>query len=165
MTLQIVTTGFTRPADTTSYTNKDVIGTIPGAALTFAGVAPGPGGMGYITNAMVRIDGAWGPSQSLLFYTTAPTAVDDNSPWPFLYASDYIGAIPLAAESSDSFGSGSDSTARIGMVNSLVTPSLMFRCAPGSRSIYGVLVAMGNSAPPTSAARISVQLTVDWRNE
>lgn len=165
MTIQILTTEFVRPADTTAYTNKDVIGTTPGTVMTFAGAAPKTGGVGCITNALVRIQGAWGPSQSLVFYSTAPSAVDDNSPWPFLYASDYIGSIPLIAESSDSMGSGSDSTARIATLNTIITPSIVFRCAAGSRDIYAVLVAMGNSAPTTSAARISVSLTIDWQNE
>lgn len=72
----------TRPADTTAYAVNDVVSTLAGAVMEFANIGPANGVI-LITQALLTIKTASVASgmgnQRLFLFTSAPTAIADNS--------------------------------------------------------------------------------------
>lgn len=151
-----VSAEFTRPADTTAYAPNDVVGPTVADVLTFVDAARVDGGRGYITNATIVKDETTVTNSlfRLWVYSVAPTPIADNSPYTLLYADrdSYLGYVDFACSTE---GTGSDSA------QALVTNvNLAFRCAPGSRNLYGVLEAK-QAYLPASGENFWIGLTVD----
>jgi hypothetical protein len=89
----------TRPNDTTAYAALDVVSTLAGSVLTFAGIGPAGGGKVILDSYSLRIDAAASPAGMgnfrLHLYNAAPTAIADNSPFnlPAADRSKYLGFI------------------------------------------------------------------------
>ena len=150
----LVGVDFTRPADTTAYAAKDVVGPAVTANLTFANVARVNGGSGIITKArVVTSQSANVASYRLYLYHTAPVAIADNSPFPLLLANranrvGFIDIGPMATE-----GAGSDCAAAQNNWDRMT-----FKCAAGSRTLYGILVTQ-TVFTPANAQTYYVELT------
>ena len=152
---------FTRPADATAYATADVIGTTPGTVLTFADAAPRMGGIGRIVGATIvkNSTGALGGTR-LAFYSTPPTAIDDNSPAKLLYADSYLGEIRL--DTMATYGTGSDAMVAQAAFNLSVYPSLVFRADTSTRNLYAVLMTTG-AYTPTSGEKFKIRLDLEWQ--
>lgn len=151
-----VATEFTRPANTTAYTAKDVVGPAVAAVLTFTGVGREVGGGGYITKARLLTNQSTNTARYRLhLYHTAPSAIADNSPLTLLWAnrSYRFGAIDLAAAGTE--GSGSDAA------NSLNAETrLAFICHTDTRDLFGVLETL-DAFTPASGQQFFVELTAE----
>jgi hypothetical protein len=81
--LTVASVEITRPANTTAYTAKDVIGTI----MTFSNALKSNAGNGYITKVRLMGDVSTQTFKSKLhLYSVSPTAVVDNDPFTLLYS-------------------------------------------------------------------------------
>jgi hypothetical protein len=141
----VVQAEFTRPADTTAYTAKDAVANSTSApmVLTFANLARVTGGSGYITKARLMTNQSTNATRFRLhLYHTAPTAINDNAAWTLLWANraNRVGFIDF--DSLQTEGSGSDAA---NALNSTVR--LAFKCAVGSRALYGLLETLGAFTP------------------
>lgn len=152
---------FTRPADITAYASSDVIGTTPGAVLTFTDAAPRGGGIGRVVGATLvkNSTGALGATR-LALYSSAPTAIDDNSPAKLLYADAYIGEIRF--DSMATFGTGSDAMFAQASFMSSVYPSLAYRSDSSTRNLYGVLLTVA-AYTPANAEKFKIRLDLEWQ--
>lgn len=152
---------FTRPNDTTAYAIGDVVGPTPGALLTFNGAARLAGGIrggsGYITKVRVVKSGAvvTNATFQLFLYSDPPTPVDDNAPWPLLWANraKRIGIVPDLAMTTGPAGSDSASAQDIGL-------RLGFGLPDGADDLYGVLVAQAAYGPAANE-QFYVELVVE----
>lgn len=149
-----VSATFARPNDSTAYTAKDVVSdsTSTPAVMTFTSIARVVGGSGNITKARLFIDSATamlGATFRLHLYHTAPTAINDNSPFTLLYANrdKRIGYIDFPATTTE--GTGSDSSSSL-----WVDVPLPFKCAAASRDLCGNLEITAAGAAPTGAHNI-----------
>ena len=150
----LVGVDFTRPADTTAYAAKDVVGPAVTANLTFANVARVNGGSGIITKArVVTSQSANVASYRLYLFHTAPTAIADNAPFTLLDANKdkRIGFIDIGPAATE--GAGSDCAEA---ENDWVRK--VFKCAAASRTIYGILTTQ-TVFTPASAQTYYVELT------
>lgn len=154
------TATFARPNDSTAYTAKDAVSNSTSApsVLTFANVARANGGSGSIVKGRLFIDSATamlGAAFRLHLYHTAPTAINDNSPFTLLYANrdKRVGFIDFPETTTE--GTGSDSSASL-----WVDMPLTFTCAAGDNDLYGLLEITTAGAAPTGAHNIWVALTV-----
>lgn len=97
-----VSDNFTRPANATPYTAGDVVGTDPGANISFTNVTALSESGFVIMGANLRIDIAAVPSGMgefrLHLYDSAPTAIADNSAMNLIAAdrSKYLGFITMS---------------------------------------------------------------------
>jgi hypothetical protein len=139
-----VTTSFSRPADATPYTAKDVVGATA-AALTFASVGA-PSATIMITGAELEIDISAIPSGMtsfrLHFYNvTPPSALADNAAFDLVSGdrAAYLGFIELG--SPELFGSTLYASAE--NVNKQVKLS--------TANLYGYLVTAGAYTPNSGA--------------
>lgn len=77
----------TRPANIASYSARDVIGDVSGSAIiTFNNIGPS-GGTVHLQNCMITAETGTLPTNGssglrLWFFSSAPTAIADNQPWP-----------------------------------------------------------------------------------
>lgn len=157
-----VSATFARPADTTAYTAKDVVGTSPATVLTFANMARVVGGSGYITKCRIMTDDAAIaslPVMRLHLFKVSPTAIADNSPYTTLYAnrSNRLGEIDLPILTLE--GSGSDAVKSIAVAGTGNLP-LPFVCDAASRSIFAILETT-TAFTPASSKNWFVELTAD----
>lgn len=141
----VVSTSFTRPADTTAYAAKDAVSDSTSAptVLTFSNIARVNAGSGYITKARLMTNQSTNTTRFRLhLYHTTPTAINDNAAWTLLWANraNRIGYIDF--DSLQTEGSGSDAA---NALNSTVR--LAFKCASASRAIYGLLETLGVFTP------------------
>ena len=152
----LVATEFIRPANTTAYAAKDVVGPAVTAVLTFTNIAREVGGGGYLTKArLLTSQSANAARYRLHLYHTAPTAIADNAPFTLLWANraNRLGSIDFAAAGTE--GSGSDAA------NCLNTEiRLAFVCAASNRSLYGLLETL-DAFTPTSGQQYFVELTAE----
>lgn len=108
---QVISTAtYTLPAGANSYAANDVIANSTSApvVLTFLDVFRTNGGSGYITKVRCLTDLSTMTARLRLhLYSTAPTAINDNSPFTLLYANadKRIGTIDLAAMATEGTGS------------------------------------------------------------
>ena len=156
-----VSATFARPNDSIAYTAKDVVSnsTSAPAVMTFTDIGRVNGGSGNIIKARLFIDSATamlGAAFRLHLYHTAPTAVNDNAAFPLLYANrdKRVGYLDLPATATE--GAGSDSSAAI-----WVDMPVGFKCASGSKTLYGILEITTVGASPTGAHNIWVSIMVE----
>lgn len=152
-----VSVTLTRPSDTTAYTALDVMtdSTSAPTALTFTNLARISGGSGYITKARLMTNQSTNTARfRLQLWDTAPTAINDNSPFTLLWANraTRLGSIDFPAMATE--GTGSD--AATALVNDLRLQYL----TNASRNIYGELEAI-DGFTPASGQLTYVQLCAD----
>jgi hypothetical protein len=156
-----VSVELTRPADTDAYAANDVISnsTTAPAVITFENCGADNEGSGYITKARLFTNSATamlGAQIRLHLYHTAPTAVNDNAAFTLLYANavNRVGYIDFPAL--ETGGTGSDAAAAIWF--DLPIP---FRCARGSRALYGVAVVKAAGVAPASGQKLKFFLGIE----
>ena len=153
----------TRPADTTLYTNEDVISesTSAGTTWNFADVVPDNGGGGRIVKAVVLCDDTnITPTVTMYLTNVTPTGnLDDNAantnPVYATEGDNYQGRLDWAAL--DDLGGASEAVLSVA---DLKLP-LSFVCAADDTDLYGVLVIRTGAHTPTSGAKWRVTLTVE----
>lgn len=154
-----VSATFTRPADTTAYTALDTVSDSTSAPtlLTFSNVASFNGGGGYITKARIVTDQKTCVARFRLhLFHTAPTAINDNSPYLSLYANKdkSLGRIDFSAAATE------DATNSTAATSLNADVRLAYVCASGTRNIYGVLEAL-DAFTPASGQGFYVELTAE----
>lgn len=164
MKLNTSTVTLTRPANTDAYAAKDLIAnsTTVGQVtpLTFSNLANTRAGTGYITKAILWVDGATFTAPIRLhLFKEAPSVASlaDNAQYPLTFAESdkYIGYIDFVLFTAA--GTGSDvSFAEIDDIRMAVESDDL----TGSNPIYGLLVAQG-AFTPTSGQRFKVVLSCD----
>jgi len=153
----LIEASYTRPADTATYAAGDVIANSTSAAtiLTFTGVAREPG-LGGIIQSAVLVDSAAQTLKGdfeLYLFDTAPAMQNDNAAWN-----------PSDSEVTKSLGRvrfppglfnvcGANGVVD---VDSLGKP---FKCASGTRNIFGILVVR-NAYVPISGEVFTIRLFV-----
>jgi len=153
----------TRPADTTAYTAKDVVADSTSAptVITFSNFARVNAGSGIIVRARLMTDQKTCTSGFRLhLFHTAPTAINDNSPYSLLYANaaNRIGQIDFAAMSSeDPTNSTAAASMRPSADGAYGAPNLWFQSAAASRALYGILETTSGFAP-ASGQKFYVEL-------
>lgn len=143
----------TRPANATAYAAGDVFGTSPATNIEFEDILPTAGEHYYITDAKIEVILSAVPANMSTFtlhlYSSAPTAIIDNSAWTLLAAdgAKYLGSIVFTVP------------ADLGttLIRWETNINIKRKLASGSTSIYGQLVTNGNYAP-TSGQVIKLQL-------
>jgi len=157
-----ITVEKTRPADTTLYTDEDVISesTSAGTAFTFSAAVFQNGGSGRITKAVIQCDDTnIVPVMTMYLTNVVPTGnLDDNAantnPVYATESDNYIGRLDWAAM--EDLGGASESV----LVAADGKMPLPFVCASGDTALYGVLVIRSAAHTPTSAAKWRVTLTI-----
>lgn len=156
----LISASIQRPADTNAYIALDTIANATSGAsiLTFDPAAAriiGDGG--YITKARLTTDQKTNTARYRLhLFHTAPTMINDNSPFTLLYANrdKRIGYIDFAAcATEDSSGSNCAHS-----LNSTVR--LAFKCANDARVIYGILETL-DPFTPASQQNFHIELSVE----
>ena len=136
------TSGFTRPANTTAYAAKDVMTDGVKKAMEFPNFSPVPGAAIDLLNAiMISSNPAASPGafELLLFDSPQDLATDNSAYSPA--NSDILEVVGVVGF--DSYNVNANST-----VYSMATFGHLYtRLAPGSTSLYGVLVAMSAYTP------------------
>jgi hypothetical protein len=154
----IITSSFTRPADTTAYAAGDVVNnsTTAPTVLTMAGVGRRNGGSGEIVRISLTTNNATvtnGTFRVYIFNATHATQ-NDNAAWTALHANRaaLVGYVDLAILSVDS----ASGTAAVSKDDDVRMP---FVCAAGDDDLYVEVVATG-AYTPASAQVFQVQLGV-----
>ena len=153
----------TRPSNTTAYTDEDVFSESAGAgtAWTFDAVVPDPGAGGRIVKAMIACDDTnIVPVLTLYITNVTPLGVlNDNAgntnPVYATEVDNYQGRLDWAAM--QDLG---------GMSEAVLTAAdtklpLHFTTASGDDALYGVLVIRSAAHTPSSAAKMTVTLTIE----
>ena len=143
----------TRPDNTTAYTAGDVFGESPATNIEFANILPTEAGHFYITDAKIEVVLSAVPANMSTFtlhlYSSAPTAIADNSAWTLLAAdgAKYLGSIEF------------DTPTDLGttLIDWQGSVNIKRKLASSSTSIYGQLVTAGNYTP-TSGEVIKITL-------
>jgi hypothetical protein len=154
----VVSASYTRPANTDYYTALYAFADSISAPslLTFTNIARVNGGSGYIVKARLVTDQSSNAARwRLHLFHTAPTAVNDNSAFPLLFANrvNKIGYIDFDAMGTE--GSGSNCAESTNF-----SARLKFVCAAGSRNIYGILQVRDNFTP-ISGQNIYAELSAE----
>ena len=154
----LIPTSFTRPANTTPYTALDVVSNSTSAPtlLTFENMGYYPEHSGYITKARILTNQSTNTARFRLhLYHTAPTAINDNSPYTLLYANKEkrIGAIDFGVCGTE--GSGSDAASAMN-----ATLRLAYNCAEGSTNLYGILETL-DAFTPASGQQFYIELACE----
>lgn len=155
-----VSAEFTRPANTTQYANRDVIGPVVAANLTFASIlgAGVLGGAGYIAKARVMTTQKTALALLRLhLFHTAPTVIADNDPYLLLWANrdKRIGSIDFPALATE------DPTNSTAAYTLWTGPPLHFKCAPADANIYGILQNVVANYTPDDGQQFFVELSAD----
>lgn len=152
----------TRPANTTAYTNEDVISenASTGTTWQFSAVVPDNGAGGKIVKAVVLCDDT-GVVPVLTMYLTNVTPTgnlnDNTANTNPVYAADgdnYQGKLDWIAM--EDLGGASEAV----LAAADLKLPLPFVCAAGDNALYGVLVIRSAAHTPTSAAKFRVTLTI-----
>lgn len=144
---------FAKSSGTTAYTAGDVVGpaTTP-AVQNLANVVAAVGGAGAIKLVKITTNNATVTNGNfrVYFYTVAPTAIADNSPFTLLWAdrAKLVGKVDITLLSE---GSGSDAACGHASVD------IPFVCDAADTDLYAVIVAEGAYTP---ASGQSFQLDV-----
>lgn len=147
-----------RPADTAQYAALDVVANSVGspAVLTFANAARVAGGSAYIVKGVATTDQSTCIARFRLhLFHTAPTAMADNAPYTDLWANfpNYVGCLDFPAMATE--GAGSTGAKSING-----NARLLFTCATGSTTLYGIVETLDPFAP-ASAQNIRFDLMMD----
>lgn len=145
----------TRPSDTTVYHALDAIANSTSAptALTFSNAARVDGGSAYILFAKLTTNNPSCDARVRLhLFSTSPTAVNDNSPHPVLYANraTLVGHLDFPALASG--GAGSDASQSL-----IVDARILVACAPSSRNLFGLVQTL-DAFTPSSAQKFHFQI-------
>lgn len=144
---------FTRPDDTTAYAAKDVISNSTSSpyVITFAGMGRVTGGSGTIVKARLMTSQKTCTAQLRLhLFHTAPTAINDNSPYLMLYsnAANRVGMIDFpACATEDPTNSTAAGSMRPSSDGSYGPPNLWYKCAVADTALYGVLETLSVFTP------------------
>lgn len=149
---------FTRPADTTAYAAKDAVSNSTGSptVLTFTSLMRVSGGLGYNVKARLMTNQSTCVARFRLhLFRSSPTAINDNSPYTFLWAdrSNWLGYIDFSACQTE--GSGSDAAFSLNDTVRLVVGS-----AGGSLTVYGLLVTL-DAFTPANGQQFHIGLNAD----
>ena len=157
--LAMITTAFTRPADTTAYAANDAVGDSTSAITmqALANAARVSGGSGYITGIRINTDKkSITPRLRIHFYNTnGATLSNDNAAWQDRYAdnSKYVGCWDLPA-----MRTGGDSTNSTNSYSEDLNIRIPYTCA--ATSLYYVLETL-DAFTPASGQAIAVSVFVD----
>lgn len=136
------TSGFTRPADTTAYSAKDVMTDGVKKAMEFPNFSPVPGAAIHILNAiMISSNPAASPGAfELLLFDSPQDLAADNSAYS-----------PSNSDILELLGVVCFDSYNVNAISSVYHPAsfgrLYARLAPGSTSLYGVLVSTAAYTP------------------
>ena len=132
-TVHIVGVEFTRPNNSAAYVANDVVG--DGSVISFANVVDVAGGSADIYRAKLILSNVAGINRTYILhlFTLAPTAIADTAQMKFLYA-DATKRIGTVSFTTTTEGTGSDAA-----YATFYGSPLPFKCASGSKTIYGVL--------------------------
>jgi hypothetical protein len=150
----------TRPADTTAYTALDAISdstSSPTVVFTFTNLSRTNGVGGYIVKALLLTDQKTCTSRFRLhLFDTAPTAINDNSPYLSLYANKAtkLGTIDFFAVATE------DPTNSTGASTQRDDIRLKYLPTGSSRTIYGLLETL-DAFTPASGQKIYIKLSVE----
>jgi len=152
----------TRPANTTTYTAKDIIGNV----IEFSNALKYVNGNGYITKVRLMGDVSTQTFKAKLhLYSSSPSGIVDNNPFTLLYSNNYsrLGSIDLQALSTE--GTGSTACATIWTagkadVNGFAQGILPIKGDGGTNTIFGVLETL-DAFTPTSGGKYFIQIIVD----
>lgn len=153
----------TRPANTTAYTALDAISDSTSAptALSFALAGRGSGQYGMIVKALLLTDQKTCTARLRLhLFQTAPTAINDNSPYLTLYANAaiWVGQIDFPALATED---PSNSTCAVAQQLSQPLPYLCAaNGAAADTTLYGLLEAI-DAFTPASGQKFYVKLTAE----
>lgn len=149
---QVVTAGFTRPADTTQYTANDVVSNSTSATelLVFKNCVRAAGGSGILYSGFmfVTTDATVNPNfDLLLFDNSGMTLAVDNSAGTVTdqQARDLVAAITF-----DGTNASNVATAGANLIVGATSIGQAFKCAPGSRDLYGVVIDRGGYTPASA---------------
>jgi hypothetical protein len=143
----IVASSHTRPDNTTAYTAGDVVGTDAATNLSWTNVNSANGKTVIITGVSLEVDVNAVPSGMSTFrlhiYTSAPTAIADNSAYnlPSGDRTKYAGWIDIDTPTD----LGDTLFARMNNVN--------FEIAPAVRTLYGMLETRGAYTPSSQTVK------------
>jgi hypothetical protein len=161
----LVSASFTRPADTTAYAIKDVVSNSTSAPslITFAGAGRVSGSTGTIVRArLVTSQKGNVAAYRLHLFHTAPTPINDNSPFLFLDANKAktIGAIDFpVASTEDATNSTAAFTSRPSADGASTPPNLWFKLPSGITALLGVLETL-TVFTPDSAQTYFIELGI-----
>ena len=148
---------FARPNDSNQYTAGDVIADSSAAGvaniLRFPNLARSDGGGGIIESALLidSVAAATKPDTELYLFDQIVIMQSDNAVWaPVDAEAQYaVGAIAFPLGSFRTMGA-----------NGLITATglgMAYNCAPGSRTLYGILVAR-NAYTPAALEQFEIRL-------
>ena len=152
---------FVRPANTTAYAQRDVIGTTASAALEFPSCGKEDSAGGSVIKALITIDANIVASFDLalwLFYTE-PTNHADNALLALADAINPFGYLSLTNANRLVSNAASSPAGQL-TYRSIIDLDQPFVCAAGSRSIYGLLVTE-TAFTPVSAMKIKIVLGIE----
>lgn len=162
----IVTTSYTRPANTTAYTAGDILSNdaTTSTILTFAGVTPQIDTGGGVIVGLSVVDSAYVATnlqgELWLFQSSTLTLAGDNVACTFtdanLQAGNLIGVIPFSTAYVGLATSGAGGNAVIVPPSAILIP---FVCGSGLKDIYGAVVVR-NAYVPVSGERFDFTLSI-----
>lgn len=151
--ITLVSTSWTRPADTTAYAVGDVVSNVTTGAALFklANVTRTAGGSGYIVRAQIATDQKSNPSAYTihLFNNSTATISNDNAPNRELYAdlSKRIGSFNLGPMTTGV--DTTNSTMSRAQDNNLRVP---FTCEAGSQDLWFSVETLTANTPANGQA-------------
>jgi hypothetical protein len=157
--VRVAASELTRPSNVTPYTALDAVSnsTTAPSLPTFTNAARVTAGSGYIVKARLMTDQKTCTARFRLhLFHTAPTAINDNSPYTLLYANvlNRLGWIDFDALGTE------DPTNSTAAATQNIDVRLAFVCASASRDLYGMLETR-DAFPPASGQEFTVELTID----
>jgi hypothetical protein len=135
-----------------TYVANDYIGT-SAVAMTFSNVVMRPGGTGTIVSAMLVDYALQSVAGELWLFDTAVTPPNDSSTWTIsdAHAATCIGVIPFSTYYASAVNS----------VCPVTNAGIAFKCASGSKDIYGCFVTRG--APAYASLDLVFRLLI-WQD-
>ena len=155
----IVVATFSRPANTTNYSDGDVVGTSPASILQFSNAARINGGSGYITKARIVTNQATNQAAYRLhIYSVAPAGIADNAVNTILFNDAYkrVGYIDFQLP----IMGGSGAVGSTGCEALAANIRIAFKCDAGTKHLYGVLETL-TSFTPANAQSFYVELSIE----
>jgi hypothetical protein len=149
---------FTRPADTTAYTTKDVVAPAVTSLIPFSGIARTTGGSFYVVKARLLTNLSTNTaSYRLHLYNSASISgiTADNTPFAMLWSNraNRVGYVDF--DSTGVEGTGSDCAYSLNK-----DIRLHIKCDAGSRDIYGALEITA-AQTPASGQQFFISLNVE----
>lgn len=157
----LVTSSFTRPANTTAYAAKTIISS--GSVLNFANLARVNAGSGTIVKARLLTSQAANVARHRLhLFISAPTLIADGGAATLLYtdAASRVGIIEFPACAMGGTGSTAAGAMRPSPEGGFPVPNLMFKCAAASRALHYLLETV-DAYTPDSGQQYFLELMAD----